>query len=176
MRILAKLFVGLLASFGFLIILLIGVLVYVGVSSDGMSKQAAEAPEKMILSIDLDAGFSEGKAGPDFSSFGLSGRTSLQDAVVALRRARDDDRVKAVVATISGQSLGLAQIQEIRDVIATYSDSGKPTYLYSETLGEMVGATPAKPVIVLSRTLIAIPAATPASIALPPASKICIAA
>lgn len=143
MRIIAKLLVGFLASLGFIIIFVFGVVFYIGANSDGIRNQVVKAPERIILNINLDDGFSEGTARPDFFSLGLRGRTSLQDAIIALRRARNDERVKAVVANISKQSLGLAQIQELRDVIETYSDSGKPTYVYSETLGEIGSATPA---------------------------------
>lgn len=143
MRILGKLLVGLLASVGFMVIVLVGVIIYLAVQADGVSTQAAKPPDNMVLSIDLDAGLAEGQSGPDFSSFGLSRQTSLKDAIVALRRAKDDDRVKGVVATISGQSLGLAQIQEIRDVLEEFHDSGKPSFLFSETIGELSNATPA---------------------------------
>ena len=143
MRIFLKLLVGMLASFGFLVLTLFSILIYLAISSGSMPKQATKPPESMILSLDLDVGLTEGRTGPDLSSFGLAGRTSLQDTLVALRRARKDDRVKAVVATISGQSLGLAQIQDVRNAIAFFRESGKPTLLYSETIGELGNATPA---------------------------------
>ena len=143
MRVLAKLFVGLLASLGFLVMALTGLLIYFLIAADGLPKQTANAPDSIILTLDLDAGFSEGHSGQDFTSFGVSGRTSLQDAVIALRRAQKDDRVKAVIATLSGQSLGLAQIQDIRNAIAAFRESGKPALLYTDTLGELGNATPA---------------------------------
>ena len=143
MRILAKIFVGILASLGFLVLTITGLLAYFAFSSDGIPIQASKPPESMVLSLDLDAGFTEGQVGPDWSAFGLSGQTSFQDAIIALRRARNDDRVKAVIATISGQSLGLAQIQDIRSAVTALRESGKSTLLYSETIGELGTATPA---------------------------------
>ncbi len=143
MRILGKLLVGLLASLGFLVLVLAGLFTYFALQADGLPQQTTKAPDSMILSLNFDTGFSEGQTGPDLSGFGLSGGTSLQDAIIALRRARDDDRIKAVVATISGQSLGLAQVQDIRGAIAYYRESGKPSYLYSETIGELGNATSA---------------------------------
>lgn len=143
MRILFKIFVGLLASLGFLVILLTGIFVYLAASGDGLSRKVAEAPDSMILSLNLDSGFAEGSSGPDLAAFGVPNQMSLQDAIIALRRARDDDRVKAITATISGQSLGLAQIQDMRDAIAFFRESGKPTLIYSDTIGELGNATPA---------------------------------
>lgn len=143
MRALGKVFVGLLASLGFLVVVLTGVFMYLALSGDGFGRQAAEAPDSMVLSLNLDTGFAEGNSGPDLAAFGVSGQMSLQDAIIALRRARDDDRVKAISATISGQSLGLAQIQDVRDAIAFFRESGKPALIYSDTIGELGNATPA---------------------------------
>lgn len=143
MRALAKVFVGLLASLGFLVMVLTGVFVYLAVSSDGLGRKAAKAPDSMILSLNLDSGFAEGSSGPDLAAFGVPNQISLQDAIIALRRARDDDRVKAITATISGQSLGLAQIQDMRDAISFFRESGKPALIYSDTIGELGNATPA---------------------------------
>lgn len=144
MRTVGKFVVGILASLGFTVLLLSGVIIYFLAGAGGLSEQAETAPENMVLSLNLDAGFSEGASGPNFSSFGVSpGRISLQDAIIALRRAADDDRVKAVIATISGQSLGLAQVQEIRDAITVFRESGKPALLYTDTLGELGNATTA---------------------------------
>ena len=143
MRTIAKFLVGILASLGLSVLVLSGLFTYFLMNADGLSKQAAKPPESMILSLNLDAGFSEGRSGPNFTSFGVPNRTSLQDAVIALRRAGNDDRVRAVIANISGQSLGLAQVQEIRDAVATFRESGKPALLYTDTLGELGNATTA---------------------------------
>lgn len=142
MRALAKVFIGLLASLGFLVMVLTGIFIYLALNSDGLGRKAAEAPDNMVLSLNLDSGFAE-SGGPDLAAFGVGKQVSLQDAIVALRRARDDERVKAVSATISGQSLGLAQIQDMRDAISFFRESGKPALIYSDTIGELGNATPA---------------------------------
>jgi protease-4 len=144
MRTIAKFLIGSLASLGFFVLTLIGIFIYFLSNMDGLPNQAAKVPDNIVLSLNLDAGFSEGQGGPDFSALGVSTkRTTLQDAVIALRRAGNDGRVKAVVANISGQSLGLAQVQEIRDAVAKFRTSGKPTLLYTDTLGELGNATTA---------------------------------
>ena len=140
MRTLGKIFLTFLASIGFLFVVISGIAMYLVFTSDG-DERTAEAPQRMILTLDLDAGYSEGQPPQALTSFGVGRGTTLQDAVIALRRARDDDRVKGVVATISGQSLGLAQIQDIRDALASFRESGKPALVYSDTIGEAGGAT-----------------------------------
>jgi len=62
--------------------------------------------------------------------------TTVHDIVDALARAAEDDRVSGVVARIGAPSLGLAQIQEIRDAVLAFRESGKPTFAWSETFGE----------------------------------------
>ncbi len=143
MRIFLKLLIGLLASLGFLVLILTAVVTYFALQSDGLPERAARAPDSMILTLNFDSGFSENGGGPDLSGLGFSRGSSFQDAIVALRRARDDDRIKAVIGTVSGQSLGLAQIQGLRDAVAYYRESGKPSFLYSETIGEIGNATTA---------------------------------
>ena len=144
MRTIAKFLIGILASLGFFVLTLSGIFIYFLSNMGGVPNQAAKVPDNIVLSLNLDAGFSEGESGPDFSALGVSTkRTTLQDAVIALRRAGNDGRVKAVVANISGQSLGLAQVQEIRDAVARFRTSGKPTLLYTDTLGELGNATTA---------------------------------
>ncbi|MSO98267.1 MAG: signal peptide peptidase SppA [Rhodospirillaceae bacterium] len=142
MKFLGKLLVGVLASIGFFFVVVSGVGVYVALKTEGMTGPVA-APDNMVLSLDLDDGFVEGASGRRFEGFALHSRTTLQDALVAIRRAKDDPRVKGIVANLSGQSLGLAQTQDVRDVMAEFKSSGKPTLLYSETIGEGTAATAA---------------------------------
>lgn len=139
MRIIGKILVGILASLGLSVLVLSGFFIYFLTKTDSLPNQASTQQESMILSMNLDAGFSEGRSGPNFAPFGVSGQISLQDAVIALRRASKDDKVQAVTATISGQSLGLAQVQEIRDAVIDFRASGKPALLYSDTLGGELG-------------------------------------
>ncbi|MGB1876112.1 MAG: signal peptide peptidase SppA [Rhodospirillaceae bacterium] len=139
MRIIGKILVGILASLGLSVLVLSGFFIYFLTKTDSLPNQASTQQESMILSMNLDAGFSEGRSGPNFEPFGVSGQISLQDAVIALRRASKDDKVQAVTATISGQSLGLAQVQEIRDAVIDFRASGKPALLYSDTLGGELG-------------------------------------
>ena len=59
----------------------------------------------------------------------------LPDIIDGLRRARRDDRVHALVAKVGGQ-IGLARIQEIREAVEGFRESGKLTVAWAETFGE----------------------------------------
>ncbi len=51
--------------------------------------------------------------------------------------------------------MGLAQVQDLRDLIAEFRTSGKPAVLYSETIGEGTGATILLPRLCVQRDLAA---------------------
>jgi protease-4 len=56
-----------------------------------------------------------------------------------LRRARTDDRVRALVAKVGGARIGLARMQEIREAVSRFRESGKLTVAWAETFGEFTG-------------------------------------
>ena len=60
----------------------------------------------------------------------------LPDVIEGLRRARQDNRVRALVVKVGGGRIGLARMQEIRTAVAAFRESGKLTVAWSETFGE----------------------------------------
>jgi Periplasmic serine proteases (ClpP class) len=60
----------------------------------------------------------------------------MQDIVDGLRRARRDDRVRALVVKVGGGRIGLARMQELREAVGAFRESGKLTVAWSETFGE----------------------------------------
>ncbi len=139
MRTLGKILLGVLASLGLLVLVTFVGGLYL-VSSFKSDDTRAAAPDKIVLTLNLDEAVSEGRAQRGLASFGLKAQPRMQDMVIALRRAKDDPRVVALRATMSTSPMGLAQMQDVRDMIAEFETSGKPTYLFSETMGETVGA------------------------------------
>lgn len=141
-RIIRKLFMGLFAALGFLTFVLLSSIAFsYFILNDGRGSRVS-TPDKIILAINLDEGFVEGATSKRFEGFSLKSQTTLQDAVMAIRNAADDPRVVALKANLSQQALGLAQIQDIRDAVAEFRAAGKPALLFSETIGEGVGALP----------------------------------
>jgi protease-4 len=97
-------------------------------------RQRATAP--LILEIDLTDGLVEHPATDFLSEIATFRKTRLSDVVEGLKKARDDDRVRAVVAKVAGSGIGLARIQEVRDAITGFRESGKLTVAWAETFGE----------------------------------------
>src|SRR5580704_8359540 len=97
-------------------------------------RQRQTAP--LILELDLTDGVPEGPATDPLSAVLSMRKIRLPDLIEGLRRARNDDRVRALVVKVGGGRLGLARIQEIREAVAGFRESGKLSVAWAETFGE----------------------------------------
>jgi protease-4 len=90
----------------------------------------------LILELDLTEGVLEGPVTDPLSAILTLRKTRLADVVEGLRRARHDDRVRALVAKVGGGRIGLARMQEIREAVSGFRQSGKLAVAWAETFGE----------------------------------------
>jgi protease-4 len=97
-------------------------------------RQRQTAP--LILELDLTDGLAEGPVTDPLSMIMARRRGRLLDVIEGLRRAGHDDRVRALVAKVGGGRIGLARMQEIREAVAGFRESGKLTVAWAETFGE----------------------------------------
>ena len=97
-------------------------------------RQRQTAP--LILELDLTDGIGEGPVTDPLSAFMSRRKLRLPDVIEGLRRARQDNRVRALVVKVGGSRIGLARMQEIREAVAAFRESGKLTVAWSETFGE----------------------------------------
>ena len=97
-------------------------------------RQRQTAP--LILELDLTEGLAEGPVTDPLSMIAARRRGRLLDVIEGLRRARHDDRVRALVAKVGGGRIGLARMQEIREAVADFRQSGKLAVAWAESFGE----------------------------------------
>ena len=97
-------------------------------------RQRHSAP--LILELDLTQGIAEGPPTDPLNAVLSRNRLRLGDMLDGLRRAREDDRVQALVAKVGGQNLGLATVQELREAIGQFRAAGKTAYAWAESFGE----------------------------------------
>jgi protease-4 len=97
-------------------------------------RQRQTAP--LILELDLTEGVPEGPVTDPLSAVLSRRKIRLPDVVEGLRRARDDDRVRALVAKVGGARIGLARAQEIREAVSDFRRSGKLAVAWAESFGE----------------------------------------
>src|SRR5580692_8820074 len=90
----------------------------------------------LILELDLTDGIGEGPIGDPLSAIMSRRKARMQDIIDGLRRARHDDRVRALVVKVGGGRIGLARMQELREAVGAFRESGKLAVAWSETFGE----------------------------------------
>ena len=96
-------------------------------------RQRQTAP--LILELDLTDGLPEGPVTDPLSAVMARRKVRLEDVIEGLRRARQDNRVRALVVKVGGQ-IGLARMQEVREAVASFRESGKLAVAWAETFGE----------------------------------------
>jgi protease IV len=97
-------------------------------------RQRRSAP--LILELDLTEGIAEEPPSDPLTALTTMRRPRLADVLDGLRRARSDDRVKALVAKVGGRPIGLAQVQELHAAIREFAGSGKLAVVWAETFGD----------------------------------------
>jgi protease-4 len=90
----------------------------------------------LILELDLTDGIGEEPVTDPVAAFMSRRKIRLPDIIEGLRRARQDDRVRALVVKVGGGRIGLARMQEIREAVSGFRESGKLTVAWAETFGE----------------------------------------
>lgn len=131
-RLLLKSLIYSFAIFGILFIMLLFVVL-------GLIKQdtggVVLVPKSALLTIDFDNEFSETRGDDIVAELTGSQPQTFLDLITTINIAASDKRVKAIAASVSTSSLGLAQIQDLRQTIETFRKSGKKAYLYSASFG-----------------------------------------
>ncbi len=90
----------------------------------------------LILELDLTDGIAESRPADAVSAVLARHRVVLADVLDGLRRARGDDRVRALVVKVGGRPIGLAQVQELRLAVEEFGAAGKLTVAWAESFGE----------------------------------------
>src|SRR5579875_579524 len=90
----------------------------------------------LILELDLTEGLAEDPAADPVTALLTMRRTRLADVLDGLRRARTDDRVKALLVKVGGRRMGLGLVQELRDAVAAFGATGKLTVAWAESFGD----------------------------------------
>src|SRR5260370_39184778 len=105
--------------------------------AEQLARLRRQRTARLILELDLTDGVAEGPPADPVSAVLPMGRARLADLLDGLRRARRDQRVKALVAKVGGRPIGLATVQEIRRAVEGVRGAGKVTGAWAETFGEI---------------------------------------
>jgi protease-4 len=117
-------------------LVIVGVLM-IGLVGIGLVARSARQPERgSVLEIVLDDSIEEQAPSDPVGQIFGSKRLSQRDYIEVILRARDDRRINGLLLTLKTPSVGIAKMQELRDAIRHFRDSGKWTAAWTETAGE----------------------------------------
>ena len=85
----------------------------------------ANVPDRAVLKVDFDVNYIETRDNDLMSDLAGFKAPNFLDLIKVLNMAAVDDRIKALVGEVSVSSLGLAQIQDLRQTIINFRKSGK---------------------------------------------------
>lgn len=124
------------------LLLLIVAIVFIGIAGVVMLWRAGDGPTitgTSVLEIDLTQGFAEDTP-PDPLGFSFERKPRLREVISAFHRAADDDKVVGLLAKVGASPGGLGTLQELRDAVLHFRESGKTALAYAETFGEFGAA------------------------------------
>ena len=93
-------------------------------------------PSKTILEANFERQLVEEIPDNPTAKVMLSDRGTVRDVVDAIDRAADDHRVVGLVAKVAAISMGMAQVQELREAVLRFRAKRKFAVAFSETFGE----------------------------------------
>ncbi len=126
--------VGLVLFFGIL------TLMFIGLASSAASEEAIEIEENSVLKIELNLPIVERDMEDPFSTFlfpgtntGAIGLLSLKEA---LKKAKNDANIRGIYLDAGFALAGFATLEEIRNELIDFKESGKFIVAYSEFMTE----------------------------------------
>ncbi|TAN55311.1 MAG: signal peptide peptidase SppA [Magnetospirillum sp.] len=134
MRRLGRIVVWMLAGTGVLALVLVGLGVWIAAHLSPRTEH--DLPKRAVLTLDLDAKFHETVDGDPLAALAGEKSYALRQVIDAIDHAAGDTRVVGLFATMGHASLGLGDVQEVRDAVGRFRRSGKPALLFAETMGE----------------------------------------
>ena len=113
---------------GLLLVALIGLAIVVGSFRQG----EPSIENNSVLALRMAGSLPDYVAPDPLRRFFGHNDQSLTDLVLQFKKAKADDRIKAIILEINMNGAGWGKSEEIRDAITDFRTSGKPVYAYLE--------------------------------------------
>lgn len=129
---------GFIISGVVLIFIFVAVLIgAISSSFDTKSSRTVEVKDKTVLHITMDQNIVDRGRDQDFDfsfpGFETRGRLGLNQVLRNLEKASKDDKVSGIFLDFSNVSMGMSSLDEIRQALIDFRESGKWIVSYSET-------------------------------------------
>lgn len=118
--------------FALVVSALIGLLAFRGIRR----LRRALARGKLVLELDLANALSESASSEPWSRYLGGAPSSFREVLDALEHGLNDSRVVGIVVRCSASSLGLAQSEELRAMLARWGEQEKEVIALADTFGE----------------------------------------
>ncbi len=118
------------------VIILFFFLIFMGIGmtfSKMFKSEPKEVKENSVLYLNLNYDVSEYTMNNPFNFFSNSPQASFLDLINAIKKAKTDDKIKAIYIKAENSTLGFAKLTELNQVIDDFKSSGKIVYAYMET-------------------------------------------
>ena len=99
-------------------------------------KDEEQVPPMTVLEVNLERNIPEHVPHDPIAEILFPDAVTVRDLVEGLQRAASDERVVALLARVGNSGMGLARLQEVRNAVHAFGESGKPAVAYAETFGE----------------------------------------
>ena len=109
--------------------------------SNASSDKSSLVANNSVLHIDLNHSITE-RTVPnpfedlDIPGFSASKSIGLDDMLTRIQAAKEDDRIKGIYLNLGAASISFATLQELRDALLDFKDSGKFILSYGETYSQ----------------------------------------
>ena len=136
-------FAGLLAFVvGSAVMLFLSVMILFGIVGSMTSSEAVTVGEHAILKLDfsedlIDSPSSDPFAGIDFATMTAKRQVTLYNALRAIETAKIDPRIQGIYLRPNGGGMATyAILEELREALQDFRQSGKFVIAYNETYGQ----------------------------------------
>ncbi len=112
------------------------VLVWVAVAAVSFWVRRESLPDRFLVTLHLSGDLEEQSSDDPGARFFRGDPLTAREVVAALERAAEDDRVQGVLFRLAGVGMGFGQLQELRDAVLAFRESGKAAVAFADTFGE----------------------------------------
>lgn len=125
------------SAISFFIILFIGIMMLVGIASTATKDDSVTIKDKSVLMLKLnypikDRSSNDPFENMDFSTLKSKQTPGLNDIIRSIKSAKEDSKVKGIYLNPSVIMSGVATIEEIRNALLDFKESGKFIISYSD--------------------------------------------
>jgi len=114
-------------------VILIGSFVMVWTLAPYVEDIDESLPDEMVLYMEFDGSMGDLPASGGFVDPFLEDKKTVKNYIDALERAKTDPRVKGIYARLKNMQMSVAHVQEVRQAILNFRESGKFAYIYASS-------------------------------------------